>query len=92
MRAALAKHLQRAGNIFLGSVLATIGLTVPAVLAISLFTSRTVKLGFQGADIIMLVTTLLTAVVTFSAQRTYLLLGVVHLILFLAYLMLIFEG
>jgi Ca2+:H+ antiporter len=92
VRAALANRLQRAVNIFLGSVLATIGLTVPAVLAISLVTGRTVELGLQGADPIMLVTTLLTAVVTFSAQRTYLLLGVVHLILFLAYLMLIFEG
>jgi Ca2+:H+ antiporter len=92
VRAALANHLQRAVNIFLGSVLATIGLTVPAVLGISLVTGRTVELGLQGADPILLVTTLLTAVVTFSAQRTYLLLGVVHLILFLTYLMLIFEG
>lgn len=92
VRAALANQLQRAVNIFLGSVLATIGLTVPAVLGISLVTGRTVELGLQGADIIMLVTTLLTAVVTFSAQRTYLLLGVVHLTLFLAYLMLIFQG
>lgn len=92
VRAALANRLQRAVNIFLGSVLATIGLTVPAVLTISLVTGRTVELGLQGADPILLVTTLLTAVVTFSAQRTYLLLGVVHLILFLAYLMLIFEG
>jgi Ca2+:H+ antiporter len=92
VRAALANHLQRSVNIFLGSVLATIGLTVPAVLGISLVTGRTVELGLQGADPILLVTTLLTAVVTFSAQRTYLLLGVVHLILFLTYLMLIFEG
>jgi Ca2+:H+ antiporter len=92
VRAALANHLQRAVNIFLGSVLATIGLTVPAVLGISLVTGRTVELGLQGADPILLVTTLLTAVVTFSAQRTYLLLGVVHLILFLTYLMLIVEG
>lgn len=92
IRAAMSNHLQRAVNIFLGSVLATIGLTVPAVLGISLVTGRTVELGLQGADPIMLVTTLLTAVVTFSAQRTYLLLGVVHLILFLAYLMLIFQG
>jgi Ca2+:H+ antiporter len=66
----LANHLQRAVKIFLGSVLATIGLTVPAVLGISLFTGRTVELGLQGADPILLVTTLLTAVVTFSAQRT----------------------
>ncbi len=91
VRAGLANRLQRAVNIFLGSVMATIGLTVPAVLTISLLTGRTVELGLQGADIIMLITTLLVAMVTFSAQRTNLLQGVVHLVLFLAYLMLIFS-
>ena len=35
VRAAVANHLQRSVNIFLGSVLSTIGLTVPAMLAIS---------------------------------------------------------
>jgi len=91
VRAALANRLQRAVNIFLGSVLATIGLTVPAVLTVSLITGKTVALGLQDADVIMLAATLLVSVVTFSAQRTYLLQGVVHLILFLAYLMLIFA-
>jgi Ca2+:H+ antiporter len=91
VRAALVNRLQRAVNIFLGSVLATIGLTVPAVLAISLATGKTLELGLQGADVVMLAATLLVSVVTFSAQRTYLLQGVVHLILFLAYLMLIFA-
>ncbi|MBK5966883.1 calcium:proton antiporter [Thiocystis minor] len=91
VQAALANRLQRAVNIFLGSVMATIGLTVPAVLAISLATGKTVELGLQGADILMLVVTLLVAMVTFSAARTNLLQGVVHLTLFLAYLMLIFA-
>ncbi len=91
VRSALANRLQRAVNIFLGSVLATIGLTVPAVLAISLATGKAVELGLDPTDILMLVTTLLVAVLTFSAPRTNVLQGVVHLILFGAYVMLIFA-
>lgn len=91
VRSALANRLQRAVNIFLGSVLATIGLTVPAVLAISLLTGKSVELGLADADILLLVITLLVSVVTFSAARTNVLQGVVHLILFCAYVMLIFA-
>jgi len=91
VKAALANRLQRAVNIFLGSVMATIGLTVPAVLAISLATGKTVELGLQDTDPLMLAVTLMVAMVTFSAARTNLLQGVVHLTLFLAYLMLIFA-
>ena len=91
VRSALANRLQRAVNIFLGSVLATIGLTVPAVLVISLATGKPVELGLSDTDILMLVITLLVSVVTFSAARTNLLQGVVHLILFGAYVMLIFA-
>jgi Ca2+:H+ antiporter len=91
VRSALANRLQRAVNIFLGSVLATIGLTVPAVLTISLVTGRAVELGLDPTDVLMLFITLLVSVVTFSAARTNLLQGVVHLILFGAYLMLIFA-
>ncbi|EIC22185.1 calcium:proton antiporter [Thiorhodovibrio frisius] len=91
VQAALADRLQRAVNIFLGSVMATIGLTVPAVLVISLVTGKTVELGLQGADMLMLVVTLMVSMVTFSAANTNLLQGVVHLTLFLAYLMLIFA-
>src|ERR1700741_975370 len=44
VRAALANQLQRAINLLLGSVLASISLTIPAVLAIGLLTDRTVVL------------------------------------------------
>ena len=91
VQAALADRLQRAVNIFLGSVMATIGLAVPAVLVISLVTGNTVELGLQGADMLMLVVTLMLSMVTFSAANTHILQGVVHLTLFLAYLMLIFA-
>lgn len=91
IRAALADRLQRSVNILLGSVLASIGLTIPLVICISLVTGRKLVLGIDPVDTVMLVLTLVTSIVTFSLPRTNLLLGCVHLLLFLAYMMLMFE-
>ncbi len=90
-RAAMANQVQRSVNICLGSVLATIGLTVPAVLLIGLTTGRTIELGLPQTGVIMLLLTLLVSVVTFSSARTNILQGLVHLLLFFAYIMLIFQ-
>ena len=90
-RAALSNRLQRSVNLLLGSVLATIGLTIPAVLTIGLFTGRSVVLGLQPAEIVLLMLTLVISIVTFTSRRTNILLGAVHLLLFIAYLMLIFD-
>ena len=51
VHATLRNQLQRSINILLGSVLATIGLTIPAVLTISLITKRPVTLGVQGGNL-----------------------------------------
>ncbi|HEY7533658.1 MAG TPA: calcium:proton antiporter, partial [Nitrospiraceae bacterium] len=91
VRAALKNELQRSINILLGSVLATISLTIPAVLSIGLTTGKTITLGLEGTDQVMLVLTLLLSTLTFSRSRTNVLVGAVHSLLFLAYLMLIFE-
>jgi len=91
VRAAVRNELQRSVNIILGSVLATIGLTIPAVLIISLITSKTVFLGLTAVDTILLLLTLALSTLTFSNNRTNVLLGAVHLLLFLAYIMFIFE-
>jgi Ca2+:H+ antiporter len=90
-RAALANDLQRSINILLGSVLASIGLTIPAVLTIGLLTGKTVILGLDQANALLLVLTLAVSVLTFTRNRTNVLMGAVHLLLFLAYVMLIFE-
>jgi Ca2+:H+ antiporter len=92
IQAAWHNRLQRSVNILLGSVLASIGLTIPMVICISLMTGRTLELGINTVDTVMLVLTLVTSIVTFSQPRTNLLLGCVHLLLFLAYLMLMFES
>jgi Ca2+:H+ antiporter len=91
IRAAVANRLQRSVNILLGSVLASIGLTIPLVIAVSLVTGRTLVLGLDSVDMVMLVLTLLTSILTFSLPRTNVLLGCVHLLLFAAYFMLMFD-
>ena len=91
VRASIANHLQRAINIFLGSVLSTIGLTVPAMLAISHLYGHPVTLGLQGPDLVMFVLTLAVSIITFSSGRTNLMQGAVHLVLFIAYVLLIFQ-
>jgi Ca2+:H+ antiporter len=91
IRAALANHLQRSVNISLGSVLATIGLTVPAVLSIGLISGRKIELGLPPTDVVMLMLTLMVSIVTFSSARSNVLQGLVHLLLFLAYIMLVFQ-
>ena len=91
VRAALSNQLQRSVNILLGSVLATISLTIPAVLTIGFVTRQTIVLGVDPVDTILLLLTLAVSVLTFASARTNVLLGAVHLLLFLAYLMLIFE-
>jgi Ca2+:H+ antiporter len=91
VRAAVYNQLQRSVNILLGSVLATIGLTIPAVLTIGLITGKTIHLGLGAVNTILLLTLLALSTITFSKSRTNVLLGAVHLLLFLAYLMLMFE-
>jgi Ca2+:H+ antiporter len=91
VRAALANQLQRSVNILLGSVLASIGLTIPAVLAVGFATGHEIILGVGATDMTFLVLTLALSMLTFAAQRTNVLLGAVHLLVFLSYLLFIFE-
>jgi Ca2+:H+ antiporter len=90
VRAALANHLQRAINILLGSVLATLALTAPAVVIIGLLRGTPQLLGVEGAAQPLLALTLLLGTITFASGVTNILQGAVHLMLFLAYLMLLF--
>jgi Ca2+:H+ antiporter len=91
VRAALANQLQRSINLLLGSVLASISLTIPAVLAIGLLTDRTIVLGLEVVDVVLLLLTLGISTLTYGSGRTNVLLGAVHLLLFAAYVVLIFD-
>ncbi|WP_298770241.1 calcium:proton antiporter [uncultured Shewanella sp.] len=92
VNAALANKLQRSVNICLGSALATIGLTIPAVLCVSWITTLPVELGLAPLESMLLVLTLMVSVVTFVSRRTNIMQGVVHLTLFAAYIVLIFDS
>lgn len=70
IKAALSNQLQRAMNLFFGSVLATIALTVPAVLFISNFVNEPIQLGLAPAEMVLLGATLLMSIVSFSSGRT----------------------
>jgi Ca2+:H+ antiporter len=89
--ATLRNQLQRSINILLGSVLATIGLTIPAVLTIGLVTNRSVTLGVQGGNLPLLLLTLAVSAVTFTSRKTNILQGCVHLLLFAVFVLLIFA-
>lgn len=88
----LANQVQQAVNAFLGSALSTIGLTVPAMLILSALTGRAVYLGLTDANDVLLLLTLAVSMVTFSSGRTNVLQGAVHVVLFGAFLLLIFEN
>lgn len=92
VRAALANDLQRSINLLLGSVLASISLTIPAVLLIGFANHQSIVLGLDARDTVLLVLTLAVSTLTFASARTNVLLGAVHLLLFLAFVMLLFEN
>lgn len=91
VKAARQNQLQRSVNILLGSVLASIGLTIPLVIIVSLVTGRRLVLGLEPAEMIMLALTLATTMITFSSPKTNRLQGSVHLLLFAASVMLVFD-
>ncbi len=91
IKAAQRNQLQRSVNLLHGSVLATIGLTIPAVLIIGMITDRPVALGVEGGNLPLLVLTLGVSIVTFGSGKTNILQGCIHLLLFAVFLLLIFA-
>jgi Ca2+/Na+ antiporter len=92
VRAAFANRVQRSINIFLGSVLSTIDLTVPAMIAISNLTGHQLVLGVEHTDEWLLILTLGVSIVTFASGHANVMQGCAHLILFAAYILLMFQG
>ncbi len=86
LRAARADRLQTSMNLALGSALATIGLTIPAVAVVSLVTGWTLVLGLDLKGMTLLVLTLVVATLSLGTGRTTVLQGAVHLVIFAVYL------
>jgi Ca2+:H+ antiporter len=86
VRAAARNRMQNSLNLALGSALATIGLTVPAVAALSVLVGMPLELGLAPKETVLLATTLLLSVVTLATGRSTVLHGVVHLVMLGAFL------
>jgi Ca2+:H+ antiporter len=87
-RAAVANRLQTSVNLALGSALASIGLTIPAVASISLFLNKPLTLGLDPKEEVLLALTLVINILTLGTGRTTVLQGTVHLIIFAVFLFL----
>ena len=85
-RAALGNRLQTSLNLALGSALATIGLTIPAVAAVSIVIGQRLELGLEAKEQMLLALTLLLSAITFGTGRTTVLQGIVHSLVFAVFL------
>jgi Ca2+:H+ antiporter len=92
IKSACQNQLQRSINLLLGSALATLALTIPAVLIIGLSMKQEVQLGLPIQDVALLCVMLAISVLTFGRGRTNLLQGAIHLLVFLFWLALILEA
>ncbi len=79
IKAVLRNQVQRAMNLFFGSVLATISLTVPAVTVIASLTGNTLNFGLEMPSIVVMVSVLMLCHISFSTGRTNVLNGSAHL-------------
>jgi Ca2+:H+ antiporter len=89
-RAAQANRLQNSLNLAFGSALACIGLTIPAVAVVSVLVGMPLSLGLDPKEVVLLVLTFVVASITLVSGRTHVMQGVVHLVIFAAYLFLAF--
>lgn len=90
LAAARRNDLQKSINLALGSSLATIGLTVPAVAVTSVVLGKPLELGLAPRDAVLLVLTIVISQFTFGTGRTNILFGLVHVVVFAVFLLLIF--
>jgi Ca2+:H+ antiporter len=89
LRAAAANLVQTSLNLGLGSALASIGLTIPAVAAVSVFLlGLPLALGLPPKEIVLLALTTIVGTLTLSGGRATVLQGAVHLALFAVFLFL----
>ena len=84
--AAKRNRLQCSINLALGSSLATIGLTIPAVSVAVIVLKKDLVLGLSPREMVLLVMTILVSMLTFGTGRTNILFGLVHVLVFAVFL------
>ncbi|MBX9710037.1 MAG: ionic transporter y4hA [Xanthobacteraceae bacterium] len=91
LAAARKNDLQKSINLALGSSLATIGLTIPAVAVTAYFLDKQLVLGLESRDTVLLVMTIALSMLTFGTGRSNILFGLVHLLVFAVFIFLVFA-
>jgi Ca2+:H+ antiporter len=86
LRAARANRLQTSLNLALGSALASIGLTIPAVSVLSLYMHTRLALGIDNKSTALLILSLFITAIALRTGRTIVLHGIVLLVIFVVYL------
>jgi Ca2+:H+ antiporter len=88
--AARKNDLQKSINLALGSSLATIGLTIPAVAVAAWALDKQLVLGLNAQGMVLLLLTFFLSMLTFGTGRTNILFGLVHVVVFAVYVFLVF--
>lgn len=86
IRAARANRIQTSLNLAIGSALASIGLTIPAVVAVAVVMDLPLRLGLEGKDLVFLGLAFGVSTLTMSNGRTTVMQGAIHLVIFAAFL------
>jgi Ca2+:H+ antiporter len=84
--ASRANRLQTSLNLALGSAIASIALTIPAVIVYSIVQGRELKLGLEPKQLTFLLMTLIVGSLSLGTGKTNLLQGVVHGVILLAFI------
>jgi Ca2+:H+ antiporter len=87
--AARKNDLQKSINLALGSSLATIGLTIPAVAVAAYALDKQLVLGLNAQEMVLLVLTFVLSMLTFGTGRTNILFGLVHVVVFAVFVFLV---
>jgi Ca2+:H+ antiporter len=90
LAAARKNDLQKSINLALGSSIATIGLTIPAVAVAAYALDKQLVLGLDMQGMVLLVLTFLLSMLTFATGRTNILFGLVHIVVFAVFVFLVF--
>ena len=87
-KAAARNRVQTSLNLAIGSSMASIGLTIPAIAVASFFTKGTLLLGLGPSQIVLLALTIGAAILTVLPGRATRLQGGVHVVIFAAFIVL----
>jgi Ca2+:H+ antiporter len=88
--AARKNDLQKSINLALGSSIATIGMTVPAVAVAAYALDKELVLGLSNQHMLILLLTFMLSMLTFGTGRTNILFGMVHMVVFALFVFMVF--